>query len=288
MTHRQCEALMAKPILEKPEKLGRYQTDFTEVKLIGKGHFGEVYECVHNLDRSKYAVKLIQAHKQRPHSVTRGLAEARALAAIEDTRYVVRYHSVWLEKNSLYIAMELCQATLTACVQAAGTTEELMQKVLHDVLKGLKMMHQRGRVHLDVKPDNILLGQNGRFKLADFGLSRVVAEKAADILEGDARYLAPELLNGLMRSPIDLDLPKADIFSLGASLLELLRQSRLPNNGPEWHSIRNDEFQLPSCSQELSELITLMLARNPEQRPTAEQALLKLSCRGSSKKQKIE
>mmetsp|Transcript_7555 Transcript_7555/g.14063 ORF Transcript_7555/g.14063 Transcript_7555/m.14063 type:complete len:345 (-) Transcript_7555:5816-6850(-) len=284
-TPRHYEALAVKAEIERPIKLSRYQTDFTEVKLIGRGNFGEVYECIHNLDQAKYAVKQIRAHKLRSQSMTRGLAEARSLASIEDTRYVVRYHSAWLEKDCLYIAMELCLTSLTAYVAAHGVTDDLLQRVIHDVGKGLRMMHARGRVHLDLKPDNILLGQTGKFKIADFGLSRVISEVSSDISEGDARYLAPELLDGVTVFPKDIDLTKTDIFSLGATLLELLRQHKLPNNGPEWHLIRSGDVHIPPCSIEFAGLIASMLARSPCERPTAEELVGK---GGARKKLKLE
>lgn len=284
---RQFDTLYAKPEPDRPIKLSRYQSDFTEIKLIGKGSFGEVFECKHNLDASTYAVKRIRAHKHRPHILSRGLAEARALASLDDTRYVVRYHSAWLEKDSLFISMELCEAPLSACWQSSGFAEEQLFKVLYDVSKGLKMMQEKGRVHLDIKPDNILLSRAGKFKLADFGMSRAISELATEISEGDARYLAPELLDKLSMSPSDLDLPKVDIFSLGATLLEILRQRGLPSNGPEWHAIRNGELNMPPCSAELAQLIGSMLARNPKDRPTPDQILRQLGCRGPAKKLKI-
>jgi wee1-like protein kinase len=277
---------MAKPSKEKAGKLSRYQADFTELGVIGKGHFGKVFECLHNLDRSKYAVKQIRVQKQHPYAIVQGLAEARTLASIEDTRYVVRYYSAWLEKDCLYIVMELCECPLSAYVDRQAVTEELLYRVLHDSGRGLRLMHQQGKVHLDVKPDNILLSRSGRFKLGDFGLSRVLLGNSSEVAEGDARYVAPELLEEI--TPSKLDLTKADIFSLGATALELLRNSRLPNNGPEWHLIRSKDLVMPACSAELSGLIVAMLSREPEERPSAEEVLARVGCRGGHKRRKQE
>lgn len=84
-------------------------------------------------------------------------------------------------------------------------------------MQGLECLHKCGILHLDLKPDNILL-QSDTVKIADFGLSRAARVRSGDIEEGDSRYLAREVLN---YSP-QVDLAKSDIFSLAMTLYEML------------------------------------------------------------------
>lgn len=77
-------------------------------------------------------------------------------------------------------------------------------------------------MHLDIKPENILLSLAGKFKLGDLGLSRVAEiGEGEDVTEGDSKYLAKEILKNLSGNELP-DLTKADIFSLGMTLYELV------------------------------------------------------------------
>lgn len=82
-------------------------------------------------------------------------------------------------------------------------------------------MHDMDVVHLDIKLDNILMSPRGTYKIADLGLSRLMHTIHGEIPEGDSRYLALELLNNDPSAELP-DLKKADIFSLGILLFELI------------------------------------------------------------------
>lgn len=92
-----------------------------------------------------------------------------------------------------------------------------IRKIFRDISKALYALHSNNLVHLDIKPENIL-ESDGNYKLGDFGLSRIAfISSYEDFDEGDARYLAPEILN-----VHDLEVTKADIFSLGLTLYEII------------------------------------------------------------------
>lgn len=114
--------------------------------------------------------------------------------------------------------MELCEG---------GTLQDFMTKrdrdplpenylwsILRDVASGLEVLHEHGSVHLDIKPDNIFITEDGNLKIGDFGMAGKVvtstktSSRIGD-LEGDAKYIAKELLSSAAR------LPSADIFCLG-------------------------------------------------------------------------
>lgn len=90
-------------------------------------------------------------------------------------------------------------------------------------------------VHLDVKLENIIICDNGSCKLGDFGLMIDLKGDLKNASEGDAKYLAPELMEGKFTKA-------ADVFSLGISLLELATDISLPANGQLWHDLRDGVF----------------------------------------------
>ncbi|RWW29451.1 hypothetical protein GW17_00006031 [Ensete ventricosum] len=98
-------------------------------------------------------------------------------------------------------------------------------------------MHERGIAHLDVKPENIYV-KNGVYKLGDFGCA-TLTDKSLPIEEGDARYMPQEMLNDKYEH-----LDKVDIFSLGASVYELVKGSPLPDSGPQFSNLREGKIPL--------------------------------------------
>lgn len=137
--------------------------------------------------------------------------------------------------------MELCEKSLRKIKEEAraqlnelmGIKEDYLMKIIRDVLLGLSELHNKDIVHLDIKPENILMGKTGNFKIADLGMARFLTKitEDANIPEGDCRYLAKELLS---RTELP-DLKKSDIFSLGITAFELITLGKLEKNGPEWN-----------------------------------------------------
>ncbi|GFO29422.1 membrane-associated tyrosine-and threonine-specific cdc2-inhibitory kinase [Plakobranchus ocellatus] len=103
--------------------------------------------------------------------------------------------------------------------------------------EALKHLHDHNLVHMDIKPDNAFISFDGICKLGDFGLVIDLTKKrdVSDAIEGDPKYLAPELLEGQFGK-------HADIFSLGIFILELLTDLELPRGGEGWHMLRNGDL----------------------------------------------
>jgi wee1-like protein kinase len=256
----------------------RYSHDFYELGEIGSGSFGRVYKCKHNLDKLFYAVKKIPIRLSTERAKEKALQEAYTLAActsLDDT-YIIKYHNAWIEKSYLYLIMELCDCSLSEYIdRVSDITETQLKKIFRDICKGLKKLHEHNIVHLDIKPENILFSFNHKFKIGDLGLARITTNIYGDIPEGDSRYLAPELMKTIPEgSDSMLDLTKADIFSLGCTVLEIMNCKPLPNNGPLWHNIRNGEFEINgNFSDGIKKLVRTMLDIDPEKRPSASKIL---------------
>ncbi len=101
--------------------------------------------------------------------------------------------------------------------------EDEVRSIMRDVCLGLSELHSKDIVHLDIKPENILRSMQGKFKIGDLGMARLLTQivEEHDYPEGDCRYLAKELLNDDPNIAIP-DLKKADIFALGMITYELV------------------------------------------------------------------
>jgi len=117
-------------------------------------------------------------------------------------------------------------------------------KMLRHVLLGLKFVHSRGIVHLDIKPGNILRKHNN-YKISDFGLAlHTIGGKAlvaGSVEEGDSRFLAREMLDW---APVE-DLTKCDLFSVGITAYEMVSNKAVPSHGDEWQMLRANRWIAP-------------------------------------------
>ena len=137
--------------------------------------------------------------------------QVHALAALcneADVRtfHIVRYHQAWFEcDGTLYIQTELCSNTLRHEIDKNFDSARNKLNVAHapkhlrclrEILLALQLIHSKGMVHLDIKPDNIFV-QNGLYKLGDFGLAGIAS--SMDVEEGDSRYMSRDMLQGGQR-----------------------------------------------------------------------------------------
>lgn len=99
-------------------------------------------------------------------------------------------------------------------------------------------VHRHDFVHLDIKPSNFFISGGLAVKLGDFGLSQDLGGQFLLDVEGDSIYMAPELLRGGLDGDKQKINKKVDIFSLGASLLEMASGMNLPKNGVGWQKLR--------------------------------------------------
>lgn len=268
---------------------GRFEREFCDVTVIGRGQFSTVYRARNCIDRAVYAVKKTTQISRRGLRRTQ-LREVFALANVsmeaEGCPNIVRYFSSWFEDGRLHIQTELCECSLrdrlaqrrrkgaTPGEQGEvrfGTSE--VAQVLRDVANGLNILHGCNFVHLDIKPDNILVSRNPReqgcYKIADLGLAvAAMGSGCDDVSEGDCRYLAKEVLRGDLS-----DLPKADIFALGLVCYEAATNPRaLPCNGEEWQRLREGHLDVDSLAPLAEPLVVLLLnmvRAQPQERPAA-------------------
>jgi male germ cell-associated kinase len=195
--------------------MDRYHMDYK----LGDGTFGTVWKAVDRKTGDAVAVKKM---KRRFDSWGECLA-LREVVALRALRHpcIVRLREVVREHERLYLVFEFVGQSLHAVLTAAPEYLPLdtVRAWARAVLSGLAFMHARGFAHRDVKPENILVGRDGRAKLADLGLARSQesAEPATDYV-ATRWYRAPEVL---LRAPGGARAP-ADVFAAGAVLAEAL------------------------------------------------------------------
>ncbi|WP_165243975.1 protein kinase domain-containing protein [Paludisphaera soli] len=201
-----------------PERIAGYRL----LRKLGSGGMGTVFEAVEESQGLRVALKLIApANLSSDEALQRFRQEGRTASAVTHPRCVFVL-AVDEEEGRPYLVMELMPGTtLQSLVEDRGPLEpaEAIPKVL-DAIEGLAEFHKLGMIHRDVKPSNCFLGDDGRVKIGDFGLSKSL-EGGAELTRtgaflGTPLYASPEQIK---REPLD---ERTDVYSVAATLYYLL------------------------------------------------------------------
>ena len=174
---------------------------FTVLDRLGEGGMGTVWAAYDpQLDR-RVAIKVLHRRSDQPHAIARMRREALALARLDHPN-VVAVHEVGEIDDHLYIAMEFARGTLASWCRThppgpRGRFAEVLELAIQ-AARGLAAAHAAGLVHRDIKPSNLLVDDDARLRLADFGLARVV-DDAPDTRDGASRSEAPAIGDTLTR-----------------------------------------------------------------------------------------
>lgn len=218
------------------------------------------------------AVKVLHAHlASDPVILERFEAEAIIAAGLTHDNIVgIRDHHV--SGSTAYLVMEFVRGlNLSQSLKSRGRyTPRQALVVLQAICTGLSVAHEEGIVHRDMKPANVLISDEGRIKVADFGLARAAtAHTNATNFLGTAAYISPELAKG---EPAD---ERSDIYAVGIIAYELLT-GRQPFTSDSAYGLAfmhiNDDVPPPSAfvpglSDELDELVAYCTNKDPEDRP---------------------
>lgn len=219
------------------ERLGRFEIE----RLLGEGAFGEVYLAIDPDLRRPLALKLLK-QTASADALVRLRKEARAMAALDHADLLTVYEIGSVGERA-FIAMELAEGgTLDAWARAEPRSFDAIARQVEVAARGLAAAHVEGFIHRDVKPSNILVGADGRAKVADFGLVHVqpLTEDVDDeglktTLAGTPAYMAPEQYDGADPTA------KADQYALGVTLFELVYGHRPTRRAPAV-----DDIDVPS------------------------------------------
>lgn len=256
----------------------RYRLD----KVIGSGGMGQVWQGWDELLGRAVAVKVL--HETLHDEVTTGrfALEARTAAQLNDP-HVVAVYDFGTDQDRPYLVMELVDGRSLAEELESAVTPDAQRAadMAAQVAAGLASAHRHGVVHRDIKPGNLLLEDSGAVSIADFGIARFTRDSTAALgltangqVMGTVAYLAPE--RALGRPATDA----TDVYALGCVLYQLLTGSvpfsgDLPSATLYQHVHTEPEpphHRDPALPPALSQYVLRLLAKDPAERPTAEQA----------------
>jgi serine/threonine protein kinase len=239
---------------------------------IGQGGMGQVFKAVHEMLGRESAVKVLPKFKASPEAIENFRREIRTQAKLDHPN-LVRAFDAGIDGDVHYLVVEYVDGTdLRKLVRTKGMISvQQAANIIKQAAEGLEYAHQRGLIHRDIKPGNILVTSAGVAKVSDLGLAGHLSDTAgrSTKIVGTADYLAPEQI----RSPLDVT-KVADIYALGCTLYYAIT-GKVPFPGGNtkskarrhleetpWHPRRFN----PEVSNEFVDLIGDMMEKDPRQR----------------------
>ena len=254
---------------------GRYQL----LRQVANGGMAAIYEAIDTrLDR-KVAVKIMHSHLAQDDAyVSRFIREAKAAAALSHPNIVAVQDQGWNQNGvpAVFLVMELIEGhTLREYLNERGRFEiKDAINYLTPILSALSAAHALGIVHRDIKPENIMISNEGRVKVADFGLARgeligSTMTVESSVILGSVSYLSPEQVQrGIADS-------RSDVYAAGIVAYEMLIGDKpFTADSPIQIAYMHVNEQVPrlrskrkEIPQALDELIARATAKNPDDRP---------------------
>jgi serine/threonine protein kinase/tetratricopeptide (TPR) repeat protein len=253
--------------------LGKYRVG----ERIGRGGMAEVYEGVHPTLHRKVAIKVLHPHLMESEDfIARFEREARSAASLRQPN-IVQVYDFDVEEDIVYMVMEfvdggsLKDRMLDYAKGQGYLPLQEVADVTRQVDRALDYAHERGLVHRDVKPSNILLDQDGDAFLTDFGIVRIMSDTqftSTGALIGTPHYMSPEQGRGEVLTPA------SDIYSMGVILYEMLIGSppydadtplaiiHKHNNEP----VPNPRDLRPDLPEAVEAVVVQALSKAPEER----------------------
>lgn len=249
---------------------------FTIIGKIGRGSYGSVFKAIHNESGQVLAIKQVPVDTDLQEII-------KEISIMQqcDSAFIVKYYGSYFKNSDLLIVMEFCGGGSVSDImrlRRKTLTEESIATVISYILKGLDYLHDRRKIHRDIKAGNILLNNEGHVKLADFGVAGQLTDTMAkrNTVIGTPYWMAPEVIQ-----EIGYDCA-ADIWSLGITALEMAEGK--PPYG-DIHPMRAI-FLIPSPNcppptfkdphrwhEDFIDFVSKCLVKNPEHRTSAKELL---------------
>ena len=253
------------------QQLGHYDI----VAELGRGGMGVVYKGYETSLNRYVAIKVLADSLAHDQSVKeRFLREARSMAALNDP-HIIQIYFIGDDDGQTYFVMEFVDGESLGSVlkREVKLKPEQAAKIIYQTALGLTTAHDKGVIHRDIKPGNLMVTGRGAVKIADFGIALSAQDFSKKLTStgefvGTPGYLSPEVCQG---KPVD---QRSDIFSLGIVLFECLA-GRMPftDESPLGLMLEVVKAEIPNVMSlnaevdpELSRILTKMVAKDPADR----------------------
>jgi serine/threonine protein kinase len=233
-----------------------FNNTYGYVKDLGKGGFGKVFLAREERSENLVAIKQLKnENKARQDDI---IYEMQMVSKFNHP-HIVLYKHHFVQNDLLYIVMEYCSlGSLRKLMRKEKTTSTFIWKWMSELTATLQLVHEKGIIHHDIKPDNILFTEDRKIKITDFGIANTGG--------GTMPYMSPEALNWETNAVKDV---RVDVYALGVTLLELLTKQN-PFFGKSAEEIielhDRKDFGITSLPNWQQEIILKAIAKIPEQR----------------------
>ena len=245
------------------------------VKLLGRGGFAEVWLADDNLTGVQVAVKVYAPGTGLDEDGIKIFTQEFTVVFDMNHTNLLRPTHYDCYERMPYLIMPLIKngSAFKYLTEGVNIPEEEAWKMLHDVAAGLAYLHEKNPplIHQDIKPDNIMIGDEGQYLITDFGISARVRStirgaQAAEQSGGTLAYMGPERF-----SKTPKPIMASDVWSLGAMMYELM--TGLPPFGNHGGMLQKNGAEIPlieeDYSQEIKDMVYACLAKEPWDRPSA-------------------
>ena len=263
------------PKVSETDEMEDHISNFDQLEKIGQGSFSNVYRAHCKTDNSWYAIKILKRPLNGESQRKKLIKELKIVKELNHPN-VLRYIFCWEQNQIVHLQTEWCEKGSLSHFMTSWQTnnngryleESLLWKFATDIILGLHHIHSKDIIHNDLKPGNIFVDSNDNLKIGDFGLASY--EDSTGSMEGDSRYLAPEVL-------ADVVTKACDIFSIGATLFELACLIEMPTADEPWNLLRSGNVSqlknFPPYSCDFKNLIDFMMHPDYTKRPNVNDLL---------------
>jgi len=249
------------------------------VNVIATGGISQIWEVRHIATQQPYAMKLLLPESFADKQLRAELKTEATTTKLFEHPAIVRVLDITVNRDHAYFVMEHFRSTnLKQMIRGdLGGVHARLKKIVENLCSALALVHEKGWLHRDIKPDNLLVNRGGEIRLIDFslasripsGFAKMMTSKGRVVIQGTRTYMAPEVIERSLPSVA------SDIYGLGVMLYEALTGrppfvSKNPNDLLMMH-IR-DKPDKPSgynsnVSTEMDQAVMGMLAKKPKDRP---------------------